>query len=776
MREYALIFLRRVLVSSLVEKYREVSPETALEEVVRGEVELEREKNLEKAADHFERALRLEPENLDAISLRGYVYYLVEDFGNAILFLKRILGLLENPVAFPFSSTVHNVIKGLYYLGLCFGHVADYENYLIAFQKLLSVSLAEKDRIPVDSNSFQLVERVMLLLPSVYFRLNDRPGSIRALRSSILSGFPNTPWNRLRLFHALAEILLLKTSAEQYPPLDMKMRSQKADSFDGFIPTNLLDESLLCSFVAESLSFSPNLNLPLPLPLTAIQLTLRKEITLSFAHQRNFPPIVSIYEKHIPFDHSDQSSAWFLFGLALYSSNQFKESLFAFQQCNLRNPNDFQANIWGAKICVNHLPHLFQEGISMARSAVTILLDKITHVERKDSKYFQRSYLSFLSKAYHLLGLSYYLSSRQENSTKEKREAHLLALEALHNAYDCHPFDSEILFHLSLQYAEIRDLARSSSFLQQSLRISKAHSPSWILLVLVLSAQQLIEKAIEVCDMGISFFPEEIIFLLLKVKLYQSRGKYGESLSYLRKAMELLRRQEDSKEEAPLTEDLDIRSADDGFKEGGAQAGEGKKSRVRKMTSYEGPPTLELGLDVQLGKFFSTPNHGFELLNLQDYVDKSKELKVNLWKFAAEIYFEASELASAKYCLTEAHKVCPHAPDVLAFEVLLKWREGQPTDLVVEAYRRILLLHPENVDAKLNLAHLLFETADFVAAENLLTSLVRRDPTNYRAWFLLGSLFSQRKDIQHAAECFSTSLQLEATTPILPFSTLNIFV
>jgi len=615
----------------------------------------------------------------------------------------------------------------------------------------------------------------MLLLPAIHMRLNDRPGSIRSLRSSILSSFPLSTLTRMRLFHALGEILLLKTSAEQYPPLDGKMRSQKVEG-DSFVPTTLLDEALLCSFGAENLSFSPTHTLASPSPMS-LQLAIRKEITLSFAHQRRFSPIVSLFERHIPYDHDDHSGAWFLFGLSLYSSSLFRQSLFAFQQCFLRDPNDYRANIWGAKICVNHLPHLFQEGISMSRAAIAILLGKSPHTMRSESKVFHRSYLSSLSKAYHLLGLSYYLSSRQENSTKEKREAHLLALEALHNAYDCCPYDADVLFHLSLQYAEIRDLTRSTYFLQLSLRISKSSPSSWVLMVLVLSAQQLIEKAMDVCTLGLSLFPEEILLLLLQSKLNHTRSRDDDSLSCLQKAMELLRRQEDTKEDAPVTEDLDIRSADDGFKDGGVQAtAESKKGWGRKMTTYEGTPTLELGMDFQLGKLFSAPNHGFELLNLPESIDKPKELKVKLWMLAAEIYFEAKDFANTKYCLSEAHKVCPYAPDVLAFEVLLQSRDGQARESVVEGYRRILLLHPESTHAKLNLASLYCESADVFAAENLLTSLVRRDPTNHKAWYLLGSLFSHQKDIPRAAECFSTSLQLERTNPIFPFSSLNIFV
>jgi cytochrome c-type biogenesis protein CcmH/NrfG len=67
-----------------------------------------------------------------------------------------------------------------------------------------------------------------------------------------------------------------------------------------------------------------------------------------------------------------------------------------------------------------------------------------------------------------------------------------------------------------------------------------------------------------------------------------------------------------------------------------------------------------------------------------------------------------------------------------------------------------------------------YEHKDTKSAERLLTSIVRRNPTNHAAWYQLGVILQEQGLHERAAECLSAALVLEDTSPILPFTLLPI--
>jgi tetratricopeptide (TPR) repeat protein len=738
-------------VSTLVDRYAEANPNSAYEMIVRGEVALEGANDRAKATEYFELALSRDSACLEAASFLGRIFYEQNEYEKAIERLKRFL-----TVEMESTTNVGHVVavlKGLFCLSLCHEKLGSRPNQIECLHRLVSSAIVMK--IPNENIPVELIESAMRSVPFLYLESGDVPSCIRIFRSCLLSSFPFTHQTRQSLFLGLAQVLLYKACDEQYPPMDTKLRKQS----DAYIPTNLTDEAILSLLATEGLLSSGGNQKQTKDVIFGL--------TLAYAQQANFLPIANLYEKTLPsLPQWRHGTPWLIYAISLIQANQAKDALFAYQQCIDHDPDDPMPYLFAVKVIVNSLPTSFELGIHLARSAIGILLRKVTEPKGQITPPRQ----NLIAKAYHLLGLCYYHAALHENSTKQKSEAQLLALESLHRAHQISCHDATILLHLALQYAEIRDLKKSLRFILTALRITKHNDQLWVLFVLVLSAQQFHDKAMDACDAALVHFPDHLVLLHLKAKLYQVRNDPNRALSCLLQAMTVFRQQADTSSET-CDDVSDVRSADDGFTREAPPQQEVKKKN-RKMTAYDGGDG-PIG-DTALVRFFATPNCGFELLGLSAFFDDKKRKKTQFWLDAVAFYLHCQDSANAQSCLREAHKVCPYHPDVMFYKAKFAEMEGKGFNELVRLFDLVLLVDSNHTETKMSLASLYLAQGNRAVAENHLTSVVRHAPTCHKAWAMLGTLFLHSKDVQRASECFATALQLEATAPVRPFSTVNV--
>jgi tetratricopeptide (TPR) repeat protein len=88
-------------------------------------------------------------------------------------------------------------------------------------------------------------------------------------------------------------------------------------------------------------------------------------------------------------------------------------------------------------------------------------------------------------------------------SHDERKDAQKKALDALQKAYELDSHDYLIAFHLSLQYAEVRDVTKALQFIKTSLTLNPNHSESWNLLALLLSSQKHYADALVTINTGL---------------------------------------------------------------------------------------------------------------------------------------------------------------------------------------------------------------------------------------------------------------------------------
>lgn len=166
-----------------------------------------------------------------------------------------------------------------------------------------------------------------------------------------------------------------------------------------------------------------------------------------------------------------------------------------------------------------------------------------------------------------------------------------------------------------------------------------------------------------------------------------------------------------------------------------------------------------------------------------------KSTQVSIWLNVAECLIELSNFKEAAECIKEAKLRDPLSADVLYMEGYYKEVSSlhrlhsstcPPSQLLPpqivselqEQYEKALTINSHHSLSKYRLGMLYLHQHQYLLAENYFTSIIREDPTDFSAWFSLGLVLKQKPnpELDRASECFVTSLQLEETSPIRPFS------
>lgn len=92
----------------------------------------------------------------------------------------------------------------------------------------------------------------------------------------------------------------------------------------------------------------------------------------------------------------------------------------------------------------------------------------------------------------------------------------------------------------------------------------------------------------------------------------------------------------------------------------------------------------------------------------------------------------------------------------------------------LEEYQNCILLTPNHVGAQERMGIIYSLTPqNLVLAKSFLQSSVRLDPTSFEAWYHLGVVTKKMGDFEEASDSFITSIKLQKTSPLIPFTSLK---
>ncbi|XP_029900257.1 tetratricopeptide repeat protein 7B isoform X6 [Myripristis murdjan] len=140
-----------------------------------------------------------------------------------------------------------------------------------------------------------------------------------------------------------------------------------------------------------------------------------------------------------------------------------------------------------------------------------------------------------------------------------------------------------------------------------------------------------------------------------------------------------------------------------------------------------------------------------------------------IWLHAAEVYIGMSKPAEATACTQEAANLFPTSHNVL-------YMKGQVAELrgnIDEAkrwYEEALSINPTHVKTMQRLGLILHQLQRYSLSEKVLRDAVQVNSTAHDVWNSLGEVLQAQGNAAAATECFLTALELEASSPVLPFT------
>ncbi|KAI4540855.1 hypothetical protein MG293_009896 [Ovis ammon polii] len=515
-------------------------------------------------------------------------------------------------------------------------------------------------------------------------------------------------------------------------------------------------------------------------------------LTIALGRRGQYEMLSECLERAMKFAF-EEFHLWYQFALSLMAAGKSARAVKVLKECIRLKPDDAAIPLLAAKLCVGSL-HWLEEAEKFAKTVVD--------AGEKTSEFKAKGYLA--------LGLTYSLQATDGEwghprglaalplpRVSRRRRAGPAVLGALPPAaHSLSPTDHQAAFYLALQLAISRQIPEALGYVRQALQLQGDDANSLHLLALLLSAQKHYHDALNIIDMALSEYPENFILLFSKVKLESlSRGP-DEALLTCKHMLQIW------KSCYNLTNPSD--------------SGRGSSLLDRTIADRRQLNTVTLPdfSDPETGSIHATSVAASRVEQALSEVASSlqssapKQGPLHPWMTLAQIWLHAGTAlppapprlplrrggrapgaaaftqeqghcspdrlcrpAEAMACTQEAANLFPMSHNVL-------YMRGQVAELrgnVDEArrwYEEALSISPTHVKSMQRLALILHQLGRYSLAEKILRDAVQVNSTAHEVWNGLGEVLQAQGNDAAATECFLTALELEASSPAVPFTVI----
>ncbi|XP_010362602.1 tetratricopeptide repeat protein 7A isoform X2 [Rhinopithecus roxellana] len=368
----------------------------------------------------------------------------------------------------------------------------------------------------------------------------------------------------------------------------------------------------------------------------------------------------------------------------------------------------------------------------------------------------------FLPKGYLALGLTYSLQATDATLKSKQDELHRKALQTLERAQQLAPGDPQVILYVSLQLALVRQISSAMEQLQEALKVCKDDAHALHLLALLFSAQKHHQHALDVVNMAITEHPENFNLMFTKVKLEQALKGPEEALVTCRQMLRLWQTLYSFSQLGGLEKDGSL----------------GEGLTMKKQSGMH--LTLPDAHDADSGSWRASSIAASRLeeamseLTMPSSVLKQGPMQLwttleQIWLQAAELFMEQQHLKEAGFCIQEAAGLFPTSHSVLYMRGRLAEVKGSLEE-AKQLYKEALTVNPDGVHIMHSLGLMLSRLGHKSLAQKVLRDAVERQSTCHKAWQGLGEVLQAQGQNEAAVDCFLTALELEASSPVLPFS------
>ena len=635
--------------------------------------------------------------------------------------------------------TLKVVMEGNLYSALCFeclavGRDRTYKTLqaITAYETSLrhAVSLIHQVKTaqgqtvtPQHPATLKAVQTVVERGPILALKMNSRVRALNMYRTvlqsrdeDVLSGA------RMMCATSLSSLLLFHSSPAAYNPPKVSSHSFS------FSPRQLQEETILVSQLANAITSTWTVSKADPTPSPAVILDLT---SLSLTDVQLRGQIVQLLEDGLQFA-CDLPHIWLQFALALVANGQNEQALAVYHECVSLSPDDPVILTAAAQFAVDKAlnPQLCIKWASKALEVVR--------------SHFLEPRVEFL------LGRGYTIQAQMELSSHKRGELHKEGVEHLKRAAALDAKNIDYAFHLALQLAVSREFTLAMTEVQRALGLNAGHTSCLHLLSLVLTAQKKYVEALKVCEFALQKHPENFGLLECKAKLEVIIVNTHQALKTCKHALHLWQ----------------TMFAEDTSGLIGIVTQDQLSLSELNLTSYE-RAVVHDGLSPDIAS--DTGSSHFSLNTGHMPTNQPNLLQARIWCTIAEVFVSAGKVPDAISCVREAQYLAPHLSSVLITHGRVLEAEGN-SELALEQYRNSISLQPGNPTALTMIGQLLHRQGKHSEAEKYLREATAVDQLNHEAWYWLGEVFSAQGEEGRGVNCFKTSLDLEQTTPIQPFT------
>ncbi|XP_074852738.1 tetratricopeptide repeat protein 7B isoform X4 [Carettochelys insculpta] len=571
----------------------------------------------------------------------------------------------------------------------------------------------------------------------LYFKNGNLTRGVGRFREILRAVETRTTQNlRMTIARQLAEILLRGMCEQSYwnpledpphqSPLDDPLRkgsntknyalSRRPRVYTAeniFCPQENTEEALLLLLISESMANRDAVLSRIPEHKNDRIISLQSAsvvydlLTIALGRRGQYEMLSECLERAMKFAF-EEFHLWYQFALSLMAAGKSARAVKVLKECIRLKPDDATIPLLAAKLCMGSL-HWLEEAERFAKTVVDVG-DKTSE---------------FKAKGYLALGLTYSLQATDASLRGMQEVLQRKALLAFQRAHSLSPTDHLAAFYLALQLAISRQIPEALGYVRQALQLQGDDANSLHLLALLLSAQKHYHDALNIIDMALSEYPENFI-------------DSGRGSSLLDRVI-ADRRQLNT---ITLPDFSDPET-------GSVHATSIAASRVEQALS-------EVASSLQSSAPKQGPLHPWMTL-------------AQIWLHAAEVYIGIGKPAEATACIQEAANLFPMSHNVL-------YMRGQVAELrgnIDEAkrwYEEALSISPTHVKSMQRLALILHQLGRYSLAEKILRDAVQVNSTAHEVWNGLGEVLQAQGNDDAATECFLTALELEASSPIVPFT------
>ncbi|KAK4294849.1 hypothetical protein Pmani_032558 [Petrolisthes manimaculis] len=615
-----------------------------------------------------------------------------------------------------------------------------------------------------------ILETALQRAPILYMKAGQLDKAITRYRS-MLAAVESTATQHLRLTLArqLAEVLLRGCSEHTYQPptqggkhLDERSKSSsslksgespwKPQNYSGtnlFVPRNINEEIILLLLISEAmavreavLSQSPefkNARVHAFDNATAVYDLL----CISLARRKQFKILIEVFERAMKFSH-EESHVWQQFGLALACGRKDARALLVLQEVHRLLPAQPHYCLLAARLCFQQLAKI-DEGLEWVEKAIKCCEER----------------MSFLSaRCYLYQGMGLMLSANHDQRHSNSHTLRAKALESLTRAQQLDSSDHLVEFYLALLYAQNFHLVEAMHHVKLALYLRSDHPHSLHLLILLISAQKDYEEALELCEAALKEYPDDLHLMYVRASLEEA--VFGGEVALLTARRMLTLWQKLYKEQLS-SDTTDSQSYHHTNHDTYSIFNMSDKDAASVHAESVAASRVEQALSEVASSLSSyQPKPGPHQAWL---------LQIQIWLLTAQLYIKTDQLSEAAHCIQEASSIFPMSHHIMFMKGLLHEKKNEFHEAQT-CYQNALAINPYHLKSLRHLGVVYHFLGRERLAEKTLADAIKVDPNDHYSWETMGEALTSLGQLDSASNCLQRAIDIEAKSPILPFTSV----